>query len=379
MKKISKISIATILLVSSLTIMVGSVIAPALPAISKSLNFNFNPGLLVTLPSLGVVLFSPFVGKLINKLGPFKLICLGLLPYAIFGFIGYLISNTYLLVLDRLLLGAACVAIQVSVTTYIAELFEGEQRLKMIAWQGMAIELGGVVFLSLGGYLGELSWYFPFYIYLLAIPYLLLVYKFLPHSTSSAKYLQTDNEDKTSHKNPIFKPIFLGSFFSMAIFFVAYVSLPQYLPEKFNFTESETGYFMSAISLIAVIIAGIMPKIAKKITPNLTVCLGFIFFAVGYILFAATSELIVMYLGIFFTGLGFGLTVPLLNHMVVENSTKQNRGKNLGFYSMMVFAGQFFSSFVEFLPIKISFNFYYTAIISLIVSICLFILFRKTK
>lgn len=380
MKNVSKLAIATILLVSSLTIMVGSVVAPALPAIAENLNFTFKAGLLVTLPSLGVVLFSSVVGKLINKIGPFKLICFGLLPYAFFGFVGYLLNNSYVLIVDRILLGAACVAIQVSVTTYIAELFQGEERLKMIAWQGMAIELGGVIFLSLGGYLGEISWNLPFYIYLLAIPYLFLVYRSLPHQISKKSQSDQQPKDNTdSKRNKKLLPVLIGSFFSMAIFFVAYVSLPRYLPNQFNFSESQTGYFMSAISLVAVIVAGIMPKIAERLTSSKTVCLGFFFFALGYLIFGYGSSIELMYIGILLTGLGFGLTVPLLNHMVVENSSTLTRGRNLGLYSMMVFAGQFSATFIEFLPIQLSFNFYYTELISLVVAITLLVLFKKRK
>ncbi|MBF4984631.1 MFS transporter, partial [Nonlabens mediterrranea] len=169
MEKASKFIIIALLLNSSLTIMVGAVIAPALPSIAKNLQFGFSPGLLVTLPSLGVILFSPLIGKLINKIGALNLLMIGMLPYAIFGFIGIFLINDYILMLDRLLLGGACVTIQISVTTLIAELFEGKERLKLIAWQGVAIELGGVIFLSLGGYLGEHHWSFPFYIYLIAI------------------------------------------------------------------------------------------------------------------------------------------------------------------------------------------------------------------
>ena len=48
-------------------------------------------------------------------------------------------------------------------------------------------------------------------------------------------------------------------------------------------------------------------------------------------------------------GIGFGFTIPLLNHMMIEASTLQNQGKNLGLYSMGVFGGQFLSTFIEYI------------------------------
>ncbi|MDN3596228.1 MFS transporter [Zunongwangia endophytica] len=378
MKKGSIFTISTILLNSSLTIMVGSVIAPALPEIVKNLKFDFAPGLLVTLPSLGVVFFSLIAGRLINKIGPFKLLSLGLIPYGILGFIGLFLTNNYLLILDRLLLGAACVAIQISVTTFIAQLYEGKERLKIIAWQGMAIELGGVIFLSLGGFLGEQSWQYPFYIYLIAILFFFLSWKSLPKTTSTTT-TENQNSTKTIKKNRTIYPILIGSFFSMAIFFVCYVNLPHYLPEKFNFSESYTGYFMSSISLIAVLVASQLPKIIEKVGSNNTVSLGFFFFSIGYFVFGLASASWLMGLGVIATGIGFGFTVPLLNHMIVDNSNSQNRGKNLGLYSMMVFSGQFCATFTEFLPTSMNISFLYVGFIGIAVSILLIILFKKFK
>lgn len=46
-------------------------------------------------------------------------------------------------------------------------------------------------------------------------------------------------------------------------------------------------------------------------------------------------------------GIGFGLTIPLVNHMTVEHSSYAQRGKNLAYLSVAIFLGQFLSSFVN--------------------------------
>ncbi|UMB55542.1 hypothetical protein MKD41_13285 [Lutibacter sp. A64] len=63
------------------------------------------------------------VGNLLNRLGTLKLLSLGLIPYAFLGVVGAFITNDYLLILDRILLGTTTVIIQVSVTAYIADFF----------------------------------------------------------------------------------------------------------------------------------------------------------------------------------------------------------------------------------------------------------------
>ena len=184
MKKTSNIVIFTLLLISSLTIMVGAAIAPALSGIVNHLNFSYPPSLLITLPSLGVVISGPFAGKLLDKLGAFKLLYCGLIPYAILGLAGAFIHNDYILIADRFLLGAAAVAVQIAGTAFIADLFTSSMRMKVIAWQGMAVEFGGVVFLAIGGIVGEINSQFPFYIYLVALICLALVIKYLPREKS---------------------------------------------------------------------------------------------------------------------------------------------------------------------------------------------------
>ncbi len=377
MNKINKLGIAIILFTSTLTIMVGTVIAPSLTEIAKQLNFAYSPGWLITLPSLGVVLSASFVGKLLNKIGAFKLLCLGLIPYAVFGFLGGYITNSYLLIADRILLGPAAVAVQVALTSYIADYFVGKERMKLIAWQGMAIELGGVLFLSLGGILGDLNWRFPFIIYLIAILCFVLALIFLPKNDKVETETDTKNTVVTDKEKKEVNLIFWGSLAAMVLFFVSFVRLPQFLPDNFGYSDSYVGYFMASISLIAVLSASQMPKVVSKLTSYKTVVLGFAFFMLGYISFAFATSIILLALGALFVGIGFGFTIPLLNHMMVEVSTPLTQGKNLGLYSMGVFAGQFISTFIEFVANDARIIFGTASILSLLIAAIFFIVFKK--
>ncbi|MBU2995249.1 MFS transporter [Cellulophaga baltica] len=379
MNKINTLGIAIILFTSSLTIMVGTVIAPSLTEIAKQLNFAYSPGWLITLPSLGVVLSASLVGRLLNKIGAFKLLCLGLIPYAAFGFLGGYITNSYLLIADRILLGPAAVAVQVALTSYIADYFVGKERMKLIAWQGMAIELGGVVFLSLGGILGDINWRFPFIIYLIALLCFVFALIFLPKNNKVEIDLNTEKTLINSNEKREVNLIFWGSFAAMVLFFVSFVRLPQFLPDSFGFSDSYVGYFMASISLIAVVSASQMPKVVDKLSPYKTVVLGFIFFMMGYICFAFATSIILLVFGALFTGIGFGFTIPLFNHMMVEVSTSKTQGKNLGLFSMGVFAGQFISTFIEFVADDARYIFGTASFLALLIGIVFFVIFKKIK
>ncbi|QWX83988.1 MFS transporter [Cellulophaga sp. HaHaR_3_176] len=382
MNKINNFGIAVILFTSTLTIMVGTAIAPSLTEIAKNLNFSYSPGWLITLPSLGVVVFASSVGKLIDRIGTFKLLCLGLIPYAIFGFLGGFITNTYLLILDRFLLGPAAVAIQVALITYIADYFKGKERMKLIAWQGMSIELGGVVFLSLGGVLGDWNWRYPFAIYLVAFVCLVFVFLFLPKDDKS-KIDDNQKADLNIAETPKQKKevqlIVWGSLLAMALFFVSFVRLPQYLPTVFDFSDSQVGYFMASISLVAVLSASQMPRVTDKLNSYNTVISGFAFFVLGYVCFALASSMFLLIAGILCIGVGFGFTIPLLNHMIVEASTIKTQGKNLGLSSMGIFAGQFLSTFIEFVSDDTRLIFGVASGLALVIALIFFFAFKKVR
>ncbi|MRI01595.1 MFS transporter [Kriegella sp. EG-1] len=377
MNNISNFGIFTLLFVSSLTIMVGTVIAPSLSGIVAHKNLFFSPSWLLTLPSLGVVLFAPIVGRLLPKFGTINLLYMGLVPYAILGLIGAFITNDYLLILDRIFLGAATVAIQVSVTGYIADMFTGEARMKMIAWQGMAIELGGVVFLAIGGVLGELNWQYPFYIYLVALVCLFLVIKTLPKLKPKSVENAISSESLNHSKYKV-KLIFSASLLAMMLFFVGFVTLPLYLPLSYDFSESQTGYLMAFISIIAIATASQMPKMVKIFGEGNTVVLGFLFFMMGYLVLAMSLSLPFLVFTVLFIGIGFGFTIPLLNHMMLEASTAKNQGKNLGLFSMGVFGGQFLSTFIEYISSNYMAIYAVSSVLALVIGSVFYYLFQKS-
>ncbi len=134
---------------------------------------------------------------------------------------------------------------------------------------------------------------------------------------------------------------------------------------------------MAFISLMAIATASQMPKVVNKFGDAKTVAIGFLFFCFGYVVFAATHQILFLILAAIFIGIGFGLTVPLLNHMTVEASTPETRGKNLGRYSMGIFGGQFLSTFITFISTDYITIYWVAAAFGILVCMILFILFKK--
>lgn len=199
-KQIGGPGIAAIMLMSSLTVMVGNAITPALPEIGQVYGLGNFASWLVTAPALGVVVTAIFFGKLIDKTGPYKIALGGLLLYAIFGVAGAFMQSTILLFIDRFLLGAATAAIMSSSVTLIASFFEGEKQLKVIAMQGMSMEFGGVIFLGVSGFLANISWKSPFFIYGIGFLALLMMVLFIPKIGPIAQSNQEEDQAEEVNK-----------------------------------------------------------------------------------------------------------------------------------------------------------------------------------
>ncbi|MFT4112645.1 MFS transporter [Silvibacterium sp.] len=339
--RLGKAGIFTLLFAATFTVMVGSLITPALPAIAGELGFTRAPGWLVTLPSLGVVLFSPLAGRILAGIGARAAILVGLLAYGVFGEGAVFLAFSKVAVLgDRLLLGAATALVMAAGTMLIAEFFDGAERLRMIAWQGMAIEAGGVVFLALGGVLGSRGWRMPFLLYLLAWACLLLVWFYVPRSAAIEREVKPVAGGIAN-----LLPFWIAAFLAMAIFFVAYITLPITLASSFHLSEAQTGYFMAFISLVAVGFAGCLPRVTRVVPARAVLHLSFLFLGAGELIFAHARSVPGMLLGAVATGAGFGFSIPLANHLVLETGSPQNRGRDLSSLSMAIFLGQFVSTF----------------------------------
>lgn len=363
-----------IMLASSLTIMVGSAVTPALPELSHvyGIPLKFS-NLLVTMPALGVFIAAFFAGKLIDKKGSYFVCKWGLLFYGILGISGFLMPNAPLLLIDRLLLGFATACVMTSSTGLLSAFYSGKKRLRIIAIQGMAIELGGIIFLSIGGFLAELAWQGPFFIYAIALVAWLMVVGFVPSSVPAAKE-ESGIDEKNEIKSVI--PVIAITFLAMLVFFSGIVNLPIRLQGTLHLSQSFTGNFLAFVSLVAVITAGIMPKIVKAITPKYTLMLAFISFAVAFFLYHTQESMPMLMLAAVFMGMGFGCTIPLLNNLTVDRSPLKVRGRNLGFYSMATFAGQFSTSFLA-SSIDISIIFGVVACIATVVAVAILLFFRN--
>ncbi len=345
-KKLSTLGIAAILLMSSLTVMVGTAVTPAVAELGRVYQLGNYASWLITTPALGVVITTVLFGRIIDKKGPYWVAFIGLLCYGAFGIAGSLMPNVVTLLLDRLLLGAATAAIMNASVTFISAFFQGEKQLKILALQSMAMECGGVVYLSISGMLADVSWRCPFYIYGLGFLAFLGLALFIPKVPAAAgtdKETQEENAKGNAKGVPI-PLVLLISFLGMLMFFTVMVVLPLYLQNQLGYSPSFTGYYLAPIDVVSVLAAGFSPNVVKRVKEKGCLSIAFCSYGIAFLLYFFFGKTMLLWAAACFVGIGFGFSTPLYNNLIVNKSTPKNKGLNISFCTMAMFAGQFFSA-----------------------------------
>ncbi|MEK6423728.1 MAG: MFS transporter [Burkholderia gladioli] len=355
-RSLGKAGETTLLSVACLTIMVGCALVPGLQRVSLQLGLSGLESWLVTMPSVGVVALGPIAGRIADRIGLRRALLLGLALYGALGMGGALLHGPYAVLGSRFLLGGATALVMATGTGLISAFYADRQRLAMIARQGMAIELGGVAFLMLGGWLAVRGWWYPFLQYAVAWLLFACVLRFVPDERAAAgapdpsQEAEESNEAASAAPLPdALKSIYCAAFLSMACFFAAVIVLPLRFHEL-GIGEAGTGYFLAFVSLVAVAVAATMPRVSSRLGAPATLTLAFLAYALAHGVFACAASLAPFVAGAVALGAGFGLSIPLVNHMTVEASPANRRGRALGNLSMAIFAGQCLPSFMHYTP-----------------------------
>ena len=174
----------TLLATSTLTVMAGATIAPALPAMAAF--FHDVPGAEVwvkralTIPALFTALGAPVAGAWADRWGRRPVLIASVLLYGLAGSSGYYLDSLPWILVGRALLGLGVAGTMTVSTTLIADYYEGAERRSVMGLQAAANGFGGVIFLIAGGLLAEIEWRLAFLVYVTAFAFLPMMMKFLP-------------------------------------------------------------------------------------------------------------------------------------------------------------------------------------------------------
>jgi MFS family permease len=209
--------------------------------------------------------------------------------------------------------------------------------------QAAFMGFGGVVFLTLAGFLAGLSWRMPFVVYLLAFVTLPFALLFLPEPPrpSVPKLVEfTITKERLPVKTLVL--VYLLNFVIMLAFYMTPVQLPFYLKNLGTVNSSEVGLAIAATTLANAISSLRYGSLRTRLSFTHILVLLLIMMGIGYGIVALGNRYHIILLGQLLVGFGLGLAMPNMNVWVSSVTPTSLRGKALGGLTTSMFLGQFF-------------------------------------
>jgi len=341
--------LSTLLLGSTMTVMAGATISPALPQIDAF--FQTTPHaklmvkLLLSVHALFIAISAPFIGVLMDRYGRKPVLIVSVALYGLAGSSGFFIDTLYGIILGRAFLGIAVAGIMSGFTTLIGDYFKGEKLNKVMGLQAAFTGFGGLIFLSMGGFLADIGWRYPFLIYFFAFLVLPGVVMFLyePHIRKNAKNDPNDKEKTVMTSFKLVLSIYGLAFFGMLVFYMVPVQLPFHMKGMGDISNTQIGIAIGMMTLMGALSSMQFKRLRKRLSHPRIYMLFALFMGVGYGLLSLAASYWLLLVGLVIAGAGFGLLMPNVNVWLVSFVPASVRGKFVGGLATSFLLGQFVS------------------------------------
>jgi MFS family permease len=345
----------TLLLASSLTVMAGATVSPALPAMQEYFaTVIANPDtrttlvkLVITLPALFIVIGSPIAGWIVDRFGRKSLLLTTAILYGLAGSSGLYLESLTGILAGRAVLGLAVAGVMVSATTLIADYYSGAARAAFMGLQAGFMGLGGVVFLTLGGALAQQNWHYPFGIYLLSWLIVPLIVRFISEPDRRPSADRVGNvANPESMPIAILVLIYGLTTLSQTAFYLIPVQLPFFLTQLVQATPSQSGMAIALCTLFSAMASVAYGKLKQRLEFVSFLPLIFGLMGIGYLLIGQSGGWAQVLVGLAIAGLGLGILMPNVSVWLSSVVSDETRGRALGGLSTAMFLGQFISPIV---------------------------------
>jgi len=351
---LSPLTKLTLLLLSMMTMMSNVAIVTMLPHLKDHFedvaNIEFFSRLMITLPSLSIALLAPFLGHLVDKINKKRSAILALLIFAVAGSGGLYLHTIEELLASRALFGVAVAILMIVTTSLVGDYFEGESRHTFMGLQSAFISIGGIVFIIGGGLLSDISWRYPFAIYLIALLILPFVLRYIVEVEQHPTH-QVGNTNEQAN----LKGIYLLAFILMLLFYILPTQMPFLMINEFGASGTLTGAIIATAFVSNALGAMSFAKLKKHLSFAQIYLLGLTIIGVGFILIGLVNNIYLFFLTSPIMGFGGGVMMTNISAWMLHKAHHKKRVKSSGYLTSSLFMGQFFSPIV-FHPIVLAFG-----------------------
>lgn len=256
----SKKRLIAILSLSMANSLVGTGISPALSSISQYFS-DASPVLIqmvVSLPSLMVLLVSAVFSPISNRVSMRNLCVLSLALFTAGGVLGCVANSVYMLIFTRVLIGLGYGMMLPMSVGLLSYFYERDEQQRLNGYIVILSSVSSIAAMVLVGYLASLSWRACFLVYLFGLPCLWYTWRYIPSVTL--------NSPKNKISLPLIKKIWpyaLGLFSIMIIYFSLLNNCSQIVIAEGTVSSGAVGVVMS-IQTVASLLTGVFLDPLKR-------------------------------------------------------------------------------------------------------------------
>lgn len=285
-------------------------------------------GLLIAMFSFAQFIFSPIAGNLSDKYGRKSIIIFGLLIYGFSQLAFSLSTELWMLYLARFFSGFGAAFIIPPTMAFVADITSPQNRGRGMGLLGASMSLGFMIGPGIGGFLSNISLYFPFYFaaaasIIAAVVSLLLLPNPKPVLQGAATNENIFQQMRRSTQTSYFVMLIVMFVFSFGLAnFQSTISL--YVDQKYNYTPSQIAVIITVGGFVGVIIQTfVIDRLFKRFGEMRVILINLVLaaFAMLGILFVNTFFTILLVATIFSTATS--LLRPAVNTLVSKLAGKE--------------------------------------------------------
>lgn len=294
----------------SIFVMGAMALSPALASIGAAFK-EASPQtimLLVTLPSITMVFGSLVFSKLSDYLSRKGLFSLGVVLFLIGGLTPYFMNDLTMILVMRAILGLGVGLLFPLSTVLITDFFEGNERGTVMGLQSVFMNIGGIVFPLLGGFLCATGWPNTFLSYLVGVVLFLFVYAYLPEPVK----VVPGGEAQDSKKAPLPGKVYFMEtvyFIYCVLYFAFFINIAiQVVGENLG-NAASAGLAITIFTVGGLLTGLVFGKIAQRLK-GMTMPVGWVLTGLGMAIISGVYDFNLLLMGCFVGGVGFTVVCP---------------------------------------------------------------------
>lgn len=300
----------------------------------------------VTVPSSADAIVGFLMGMLVDRYGKVRMLVLSLLIFIVTGTGSYFLDNIYAILVLRFLLGFGLAGIVCTMTSLIGCYYTGQQRVRMLGLQSASMGVGVLILEVLGGALADMNWNAPFLVYLIGVPFLMLVLVFLREPETETPDAIQDNGAKNDVKT--IASCYIAVLVGMIVIFSIPTKMPSYMEVQLGVSATMMGLFLGFHGIGNAVFSCLHRRFSTVLSSMHLIVISFLLLAVSLSLPMLVAESVpVCLFTLVVSGFAVGLIVPSVANSIVVASSPSHRGKVMGLYAVFLNLGQFAISLVS--------------------------------